>query len=59
MGRFPGATLPARPVQGDVTNTRALVKKINARLKQIEAGSDRVDTQTFALLAAFSFAAEL
>ena len=46
------------PVYEDKTKTLALVKKINKRFKQIEDTSGRIDTQSFALLAAYSFAVD-
>lgn len=47
------------PVYDTTEHTRALVSRVNERLKEIEAESDRIDTQAFALRTALSFAAEL
>ncbi len=47
------------PVYRDRETTLRLVRRVNERLKAIEADSDRIDTQAFALEAALSFAAEL
>lgn len=53
-----GATLTV-PIYENEQTTREIVDQVNARLKEIEAHSPRVDTQAFALQAAASFAAEL
>ena len=47
------------PVYEDKETTSRIVKRVNKRLKEIEKGSKRIDTQAFALLSAVSFAAEL
>lgn len=47
------------PVYHTEEATRALAADVNRRLKEIEAKSQRVDTQAFALLAALSFAADV
>ena len=46
------------PVYKDKDSTLTLVKKVNDRLKDIEAKSVRIDTQAYALEAALSFAME-
>lgn len=52
-----GVTLPV-PIYGDEATTDELIRRVNERVKLIESGSDRIDTQAFALLAAVSFAEE-
>lgn len=47
------------PVCCDPETTQAVVEAVNRRLKEIELKSDRVDSQRFALLAAYSFASDL
>lgn len=47
------------PVQDNEESTRAIAKMVNERFAEIEAGSSRIDTQVFALQAAFDFAAAL
>jgi len=46
------------PVYRTTEHTKALAARLNERIKEIEAESDRIDTQAFALQAALSFAAE-
>ena len=46
------------PVYRDSRATLKLAERLNERLKAIEAASGRIDTQAFALEAAFAFAAE-
>lgn len=46
------------PVYKDTRHTLRLAESINARLKAIEAESGRIDTQAFALEAAYACAAE-
>ncbi len=46
------------PVYRDSRATLKLAERLNERLKAIEAKSSRIDTQAFALEAAFTFAAE-
>ncbi len=47
------------PICANQATTQAIADTITERLKAIEARSTRVDTQAFALTAAFEFAAEL
>ncbi len=47
------------PIQGDEANTRRLAKDLTRRIRAIEERSARVDTQAFAILAAYELAAEL
>lgn len=47
------------PVVQDEAHTAAIADKVTERFREIEAASPRIDTQAFALQAAFSFAAEL
>ncbi len=47
------------PVYGDSQLTQKLAARVNARIKEIEQRSSRIDTQAFALEAALAFAAEL
>ena len=47
------------PVYQDRRTTLRLVQRLDAKLKEIEAESPRIDTQAFALEAALAFAAEL
>ncbi len=47
------------PVYGDSHATQQLAARVNARIKEIEERSGRIDTQAFALEAALAFAAEL
>ena len=47
------------PVYRDEKTTLLLVNDVNERLREIEEGSARVDTQAFALQAAYLFAADL
>ena len=49
----------AVPVIGDEENTRRLAEIVNERLRTVEADSDRVDTQIFALKTALYLAADL
>ncbi len=46
------------PVYGTEDATLRIVHELNERLKRVEAESDRIDTQAFALKVAASFAAE-
>ena len=46
------------PVFEDVHTTRELAKKVSERLAEVEKAADRIDTQTFALITAMSFAHE-
>lgn len=45
------------PVFQDRETTLGIVEQVNQRLAEIESKSQRIDTQAFALEAAFSFAA--
>lgn len=54
-----GATTIETPVVRDESTTAHIVETVNEKLREIEQGSARVDTQAFALQAAFAFAAEL
>ena len=47
------------PVFQDEKTTLQLVASVNARLREIEESSTRVDTQAFALQAAYLFAVDL
>ncbi|MBI3119824.1 MAG: cell division protein ZapA, partial [Candidatus Hydrogenedentes bacterium] len=47
------------PVFRDEVTTRTLAQQVSERLKKIEGESERIDTQAFALRAAFEFAAEV
>ncbi|MFP4171449.1 MAG: cell division protein ZapA [Candidatus Hydrogenedentota bacterium] len=47
------------PVVEDEAHTTKIANKVTERFREIEAGSPRINTQAFALQAAFSFAAEL
>lgn len=47
------------PIVGDEATTLRLAEELSARLQQIETESERIDTQAFALRAAFEYAAEL
>lgn len=53
-----GRTRVTVPVHIDETATHALADAVTRRLEEIEAASTRIDTQLFALEAAFHFAAE-
>ena len=46
------------PIYRDMKATQKLAERLNERLKTIEAESGRIDTQAFALEAAYRFAAE-
>lgn len=46
------------PVHETPEQTRMVVDRLNAVYAEIEAESERIDTQRFALLAAYRFAAE-
>jgi len=46
------------PVYRDMRATQKLIERLNQRLKDIEAQSGRIDTQAFALEAAYTFAVE-
>jgi cell division protein ZapA (FtsZ GTPase activity inhibitor) len=52
-----GVTLSV-PIYVDEATTDDLIRKVTKRMKEVEEGSDRIDTQAFALLAALSFADE-
>lgn len=47
------------PICIDPETTQRVIESVNQRLSEIEARSTRINTQTFALLAAYSFAADL
>ncbi len=47
------------PTFKSVEDTRQIVESINARLKDLESTSTRVNTQAFALMAAYEFAKAL
>lgn len=47
------------PVYLDPETTLAIAERVNDRIKAIEAASTRIDSQAFALTAAFEFATEL
>ena len=47
------------PLVGDEATTRKLAAQLTGRLQRIEAESSRIDTQAFALRAAFELASEL
>lgn len=47
------------PLVEDEAYTAQIADKVTERFREIEAASPRIDTQAFALQAAFSFAAEL
>ncbi|MBI2424804.1 MAG: cell division protein ZapA [Candidatus Hydrogenedentes bacterium] len=46
------------PIVKDKKTTFELAAKLSERLKALEEAADRIDTQAFALRAAFDFAAE-
>jgi len=46
------------PIHRDEDTTLALVERVNKRLKAIEAQSPVIDSQRFALLAAYAFVIE-
>lgn len=46
------------PLVVDAETTRAIAAQVNARFAEYEAQTGRIDTQRFALLTAFAFAAE-
>jgi len=54
-----GGVRLALPIVDDVDTTRRIAARVNDRLREIEAESDRIDTHRFALLAAVSFATEV
>ena len=56
--RIGGKTV-AVPIYKDEVTTLQLVESVNARLRDIEESSRKIDTQAFALQAAFTFAADL
>jgi len=56
--KIAGATLSV-PIVKDQETTAAIVQTVNERLRQIEAQSAKINTQHFALLAAYSFASEV
>ena len=47
------------PLIRDEAYTAQIAEKVTERFREIEAASSRINTQAFALQAAFSFAAEL
>lgn len=47
------------PIANDKESTLKAVERVNRHLKEIEKKSRRIDTQTFALLAAVAFAEEV
>lgn len=53
-----GGVKLALPVFQDRETTLRIVEEVNKRLAEIESESQRIDTQAFALEAAFSFAAQ-
>jgi cell division protein ZapA (FtsZ GTPase activity inhibitor) len=54
-----GRTKLKVPIVVDAETTHRVAEAVNERMRQIEAGSGRVDSYDFALLAAMSFASEL
>ena len=46
------------PMYGSMEDTRAIVEAVNSRLGELEAKSGKVNTQAFALQAAYEFAIE-
>ncbi len=46
------------PIFGDEAATKALAERVSQEVTAIEASSERIDTQAFALQAAMAFAAE-
>ena len=46
------------PICSDPAATQTIAKEITQRLQEIEKSSPRIDTQAFALRAAYDFAAE-
>ena len=46
------------PAHGSKEETQALVDRVNSRLQELEAASTKVNTQAFALQAAYEFARE-
>ena len=46
------------PMYASIEDTRAIVEAVNSRLGQLEAKSGKVNTQAFALQAAYEFAIE-
>jgi cell division protein ZapA (FtsZ GTPase activity inhibitor) len=46
------------PIFGDEAATKALAERVSQEVAAIEASSERIDTQAFALQAAMAFAAE-
>jgi len=53
-----GLTLRVAPCATD-EETAAAVERVNARLRELEAASSKVNTQAFALQAAYDFARQL
>ena len=47
------------PYREDEATTQEIARRVNERIQTIEAASTRIDTQRFALQAAFSLAADL
>lgn len=47
------------PMYGSEAATNDAIERVNQRIREVEAASDRIDTQAFALLAAVSLAVEL
>ncbi|MFO7974822.1 MAG: cell division protein ZapA [Candidatus Hydrogenedentota bacterium] len=47
------------PIFDDVDTTEQLANLVTERVREIEASSNKIDTQAFALAAAVSFAADL
>ena len=58
QAKIAGVTLSV-PVSHDDETTAAIVQSVNDRLRQINAESTKINTQHFALLAAYSFASEV
>ena len=52
-------TVVELPLVRDEAYTAQIADKVTERFREIEAASSRINTQAFALQAAFSFAAEL
>jgi len=46
------------PLYRDAETTREIAARVNERLEEIEEATGRVDTQAFALIAAYMFAAD-
>ncbi len=56
--KIANVTLPV-PVYIDEKTTRAVAQRVSERIKAVEESFGRVDTQGFALRAAYEFATEL